>query len=106
MLVSRAETSTGRGSGRQGRGRGRQGSGSGRRIGTQSHEGGAPDRPWGLSPRTTPGAKSEGWMISAAGYQDWYIGLGLSFFVIVVVVVIVATVLTLAARIADQAGQA
>lgn len=45
-------------------------------------------------------------MISAEGYQDWYIGLGLSFFVIVVVVVIVATVLTLAARIADQAGQA
>jgi hypothetical protein len=41
-------------------------------------------------------------MISAAGYQDWYIGLALSFFVIVVVVIIVATILT----IADQAGQA
>jgi hypothetical protein len=45
-------------------------------------------------------------MISAGGYQDWYIGLGLSFGVIVVVVIIVATVLTLAARIADQATQA
>ena len=45
-------------------------------------------------------------MISAGGYQDWYIGLGLSFFVIVVVVMIVATILTLAARIADQAEQA
>jgi hypothetical protein len=45
-------------------------------------------------------------MISADGYQDWYIGLGLSFFVIVVVVVIVATILTLAARIADKAGGA
>ena len=45
-------------------------------------------------------------MISADGYQDWYIGLGLSFFAIVVVVIIVATVLTLAARISDQAGQA
>jgi hypothetical protein len=45
-------------------------------------------------------------VISAGGYQDWYIGLGLSFFVIVVVIIIVATILTLAARIADQAGQA
>jgi hypothetical protein len=45
-------------------------------------------------------------MISADGYQDWYIGLGLSFFVIVVVVVIVATVLTIAARIADQSAKA
>jgi hypothetical protein len=45
-------------------------------------------------------------MISAEGYQDWYIGLGLSFFVIVVVVIIVAIVLTIAARIADQAGKA
>jgi len=45
-------------------------------------------------------------MISAAGYQDWYIGLALSFFVIVVVVIIVATILAIAARIADQAGQA
>ena len=45
-------------------------------------------------------------MISAGGYQDWYIGLGLAFGVIVVVVMIVAIVLTLAARIADQATQA
>jgi hypothetical protein len=42
----------------------------------------------------------------AATYTDWYIGLSLSFFVIVVVVVIVATILTLAARIADQANTA
>lgn len=39
-------------------------------------------------------------------YDDWYIGFGLAFLVIVVVVVIVATILMLAARIADQAGQA
>lgn len=45
-------------------------------------------------------------MIAADGYQDWYIGFGLSFFAIVVVVVIVATILALAARIADQAGAA
>jgi hypothetical protein len=45
-------------------------------------------------------------MISAGGYQDWYIGLALSFFVIVVVVIVVATILALAARIADQANQA
>jgi hypothetical protein len=42
----------------------------------------------------------------AATYTDWYIGLSLSFIVIVVVVVIVATILTLAARIADQANTA
>jgi hypothetical protein len=42
----------------------------------------------------------------AATYTDWYIGLSLSFIVIVVVVVIVATILTLAARIADQASTA
>ena len=42
----------------------------------------------------------------ADGYGDWYIGLGISFFVIVVVVIIVATILAIAARIADQAGQA
>lgn len=42
-------------------------------------------------------------MIAADGYRDWYIGLGLSFFVIVVVVIIVATILALAARIADKA---
>jgi hypothetical protein len=39
----------------------------------------------------------------AATYTDWYIGLALSFTVIVVVVIIVSTILTLAARIADQA---
>ena len=38
--------------------------------------------------------------------EAWYIGLGLSFVVIVVVVVIVATILTVAARISDQASQA
>jgi len=42
----------------------------------------------------------------AATYTDWYIGLSLSFIVIVVVVVIVATILALAARIADQAHAA
>ena len=45
-------------------------------------------------------------MYLTSGYQDWYIGLALSFFVIVVVVIIVATILTLAARIADKAGAA
>jgi hypothetical protein len=45
-------------------------------------------------------------IVSTGGYQDWYIGLALSFVVIVVVVVIVATILTMAARIADQSGQA
>jgi len=42
----------------------------------------------------------------AATYSDWYIGLGLSFAIIVVVVIIVAIILTMAARIADQAAQA
>jgi hypothetical protein len=42
----------------------------------------------------------------AATYTDWYIGLSLSFFVIVVVVIIVSIILTLAARIADQARTA
>ncbi len=41
-----------------------------------------------------------------ATYTDWYIGLGLAFFVIVVVVIIVAFILTLAARIGDQAAEA
>jgi hypothetical protein len=45
-------------------------------------------------------------MVATGGYQDWYIGLGLAFFVIVVVVIVVATILALAARIADQAAQA
>ncbi|MEY2441720.1 MAG: hypothetical protein QOJ46_1146 [bacterium] len=39
----------------------------------------------------------------AATYTDWYIGLALAFSVIVVVVIIVSIILTLAARIADQA---
>ena len=42
----------------------------------------------------------------AATYTDWYIGLGLAFAIIVVVVIIVAIILTMAARIADQASQA
>jgi len=42
----------------------------------------------------------------AATYSDWYIGMGLAFFVIVVVVIIVSIILTMAARIADQAQQA
>ena len=41
-----------------------------------------------------------------ATYSDWYIGLGLAFFIIVVVVIIVAIILTMAARIADQASAA
>jgi hypothetical protein len=44
--------------------------------------------------------------IIAATYTDWYIGFSLAFIVIVVVVIIVATILTLAARIADQARAA
>ena len=42
----------------------------------------------------------------AATYTDWYIGMGLAFFVIVVVVIIVSVILTLASRIADQAAEA
>jgi len=42
----------------------------------------------------------------AATYTDWYIGLGLAFVVIVVVVIIVSVILTMAARIADQAAEA
>ena len=42
----------------------------------------------------------------AATYTDWYLGLVLAFFVIVVVVIIVAIILTMAARIADQAEAA
>lgn len=42
----------------------------------------------------------------AATYSDWYIGLALAFITIVVVVMIVAVILTLAARIADQARAA
>ncbi|MCA1684015.1 MAG: hypothetical protein LC708_02665 [Actinobacteria bacterium] len=44
--------------------------------------------------------------ILAATYTDWYIGFSLAFIVIVVVVIIVSTILTLAARIADQAREA
>lgn len=42
----------------------------------------------------------------AATYTDWYVAFGLAFAVIVVVVIVVATLLTLAARIADQAREA
>jgi len=45
-------------------------------------------------------------MLLAGGYTAWYVGLALSFIVIVVVVIIVAVILTIAARIADQSGQA
>ncbi len=45
-------------------------------------------------------------MTVASTYTDWYIGLGLAFFVIVVVVIIVAFILTMAARIGDQAAEA
>ena len=44
--------------------------------------------------------------VIAATYTDWYIGLGLAFVIIVVVVVIVSVILTMAARIADQAAEA
>jgi hypothetical protein len=44
--------------------------------------------------------------IIGATYSDWYIGLGIAFFIIVVVVIIVSIILTMAARIADQAAQA
>jgi hypothetical protein len=42
----------------------------------------------------------------ASTYSDWYVGLALAFFAIVVVVIIVAVILTMAARIADQAARA
>lgn len=41
--------------------------------------------------------------IISATYSDWYIGLGIAFAVIVIVVIIVGIILTMAARIADQA---
>jgi Na+-transporting methylmalonyl-CoA/oxaloacetate decarboxylase gamma subunit len=44
--------------------------------------------------------------LMGATYSDWYIGMGLAFFVIVVVVIIVSIILTMAARIADQAREA
>ncbi|MDQ1686793.1 MAG: hypothetical protein QOC82_3530 [Frankiaceae bacterium] len=42
----------------------------------------------------------------AATYSDWYIGMAIAFFTIVVVVIIVAVILTMAARIGDQAAAA
>jgi len=45
-------------------------------------------------------------MMIAATYSDWYIGMGIAFFIIVVVVIVVSIILTMAARIADQAAQA
>ena len=42
----------------------------------------------------------------ASTYSDWYVGMAIAFFVIVVVVIIVAVILTMAARIADQAARA
>ncbi len=42
----------------------------------------------------------------AATYTDWYIGMGLAFLIIVIVVIIVSVILTMAARIADQAAEA
>jgi hypothetical protein len=47
-----------------------------------------------------------GQLAASSPYTDWYIGLTLSFIVIVVVVIIVAIILTMAARIADQASKA
>lgn len=44
--------------------------------------------------------------IIAGKYTDWYIGLGLAFAAVTVAVIIVAVILTLAARIADQAATA
>lgn len=44
--------------------------------------------------------------IIAGKYTDWYVGLSLGFAVVAVAVVIVAIILTLAARIADQADKA
>lgn len=44
--------------------------------------------------------------MATGGYTDWFIGFALAFFVIVVVVIIVATILAMAARIADQARTA
>ncbi|MEO6714187.1 MAG: hypothetical protein ABIM89_12265 [Mycobacteriales bacterium] len=42
----------------------------------------------------------------AATYTDWYVAFGLAFVIIVVVVIVVGTLLTLAARIGDQAREA
>jgi hypothetical protein len=42
----------------------------------------------------------------AATYSDWYVGMAIAFFTIVVVVIIVAVILTMAARIGDQAAEA
>lgn len=47
-------------------------------------------------------------MIPGAEYTGWWVGLSLSFLAVVILVVVVAIILTLAARIADnaQAGSA
>lgn len=42
-------------------------------------------------------------MVLAESLFGWYVGLGVGFAVIVVVVALVASILTLAARISDQA---
>jgi len=57
-------------------------------------------------PSAPDGAVRSDHMPIGATYTDWYIGFSLSFFVIVVVVIIVSIILTLAARIADQARTA
>jgi len=44
--------------------------------------------------------------VIASTYSDYYIGMAIAFFVIVVVVIIVSVILTMAARIADQAQKA
>ncbi len=45
-------------------------------------------------------------MIPGAEYTGWWVGLSLSFLAVVILVVVVAIILTLAARIADNAQAA
>lgn len=45
-------------------------------------------------------------VLAAADYTSWYVGLALAFAAVAVVVIVVAVILTLAARIADQAQEA
>ncbi len=45
-------------------------------------------------------------MISGAEYTGWWVGLSLGFVAVVILVVVVAVILTLAARIADNAQAA
>ncbi len=45
-------------------------------------------------------------MIPGAEYTGWWVGLSLSFLAVVILVVVVAIILTLAARIADNAHAA